>query len=53
MRDRQLLPTDWAKGRDLVTGRLTAEPMDRRKLRGVFAFFIAITAGRMLYDSLF
>ena len=33
MRDRQLLPTDWAKGRDLVTGRLTAEPMDRRKLR--------------------
>lgn len=34
-------------------GAQMAHEMDRKKLRGVFAFFIAITAGRMLYDALF
>ena len=34
-------------------GANMAHEMDRKKLRGVFAFFIAVTAGRMLYDALF
>jgi len=34
-------------------GAHIAHEMDRRKLRMVFAFFIAITVGRMLYDALF
>jgi uncharacterized membrane protein YfcA len=33
-------------------GAHIAHEMDRKKLRGVFALFIAITAGRMLYDAL-
>lgn len=33
-------------------GAQIAHEMDRRKLRGVFALFIAVTAARMLYDAL-
>jgi uncharacterized membrane protein YfcA len=33
-------------------GAHMAHEMDRKKLRAVFALFIAITAARMLYDAL-
>jgi uncharacterized protein len=33
-------------------GAHLAHEMDRRKLRAIFALFIAVTAGRMLYDAL-
>jgi len=33
-------------------GAQIAHEMDRRKLRAIFALFIAITAGRMIYDAL-
>ena len=33
-------------------GAHIAHEMDRRKLRAVFALFIAVTAARMLYDAL-
>lgn len=33
-------------------GAQWAHEMDRKKLRGVFAIFIAVTAARMLYDAL-
>lgn len=33
-------------------GAQWAHAMDRKKLRGVFAIFIAVTAARMLYDAL-
>ena len=33
-------------------GAHIAHEMDRKKLRAVFALFVAVTAGRMLYDAL-
>jgi uncharacterized membrane protein YfcA len=33
-------------------GAQIAHEMDRKKLRAVFALFVAVTAGRMLYDAL-
>jgi uncharacterized membrane protein YfcA len=33
-------------------GAQIAHEMDRKKLRTIFALFIAVTAGRMLYDAL-
>jgi len=33
-------------------GAQIAHQMDRKKLRAVFALFVAVTAGRMLYDAL-
>ncbi len=33
-------------------GAHLAHEMDRKKLRAIFALFIAVTAARMLYDAL-